>query len=403
MVDNKSHLFLAGYELIATHNTTLAIEEMIGWAVTKKDRRIAYFANTYAQARDIVWVELTGRLSGVAVKTNESRLEITVPTRDGGTSIIQLRGWENVDTARGQKFHFIVLDEVASMRNFWENWSEVLRPAITDTKGHAMFISTPKGFNHFYDLYNKHFEAESDDFASYHFTSYDNPYLDPEEIDKAKLEMTEDRFHQEYMADFRRQEGLVYKEFNRTHNIYSEEIEIKAPIKMSGVDFGFVNPCAVITVTKDYDNTYYITDEWYHRGKTDAEIAEYVAAQGYAMVYPDPENAGGIEDMKRRGVNCRDVVKGKDSIENGINKIRELLKQRRLLVHSSCKHTIAEFETYHYDEDSRKETPVKENDHALDAIRYVIMMQEDKNTVTKVERILKNTRNRERKQKNFAR
>ncbi len=72
------------------------------------------------------------------------------------------------------------------------------------------------------------------------------------------------------------------------------------------------------------------------------------------------------------------VLKGKDSIKNGINKIRELLKQRRLKVHRSCVNLIWEFETYHYPLKkgfgNESELPIKENDHLLDALRYVILM-----------------------------
>jgi hypothetical protein len=64
-----------------------------------------------------------------------------------------------------------------------------------------LFISSPKGFNHFYDLYN--LEAKDKDYKSFHFTSYDNPFIPRDEIDKASKELTEDRFAQEYLADFR--------------------------------------------------------------------------------------------------------------------------------------------------------------------------------------------------------
>ncbi len=109
-----------------------------------------------------------------------------------------LRGWEAIETLRGQSVDFIVLDEVAMYRNFWRTWQEVIRPTLTDRKGRAMFISTPKGFNHFYDLYN--LQEEDSDFKSFQFTTYDNPHIPVEEIDKAKQELTEDRFYQEYMA-----------------------------------------------------------------------------------------------------------------------------------------------------------------------------------------------------------
>ncbi|NCU42657.1 MAG: hypothetical protein EOM19_08200, partial [Candidatus Moranbacteria bacterium] len=190
--------------------TTLAVEEIKGIALSK-NARIAYIAPTYQQARDIAWQMLINELKPIITKLNESRLELEVNNLKKGTSLIQLRGWESIETLRGQAFDFLVIDEVAMMRNFWINWEEVIRPTLTDRKGQVMFISTPKGFNHFYDLYSK----EGEDYKSFHFTSYDNPHIPAEEIDTAKEEMTEDRFAQEYLADFRKTEGLVYKEFSR--------------------------------------------------------------------------------------------------------------------------------------------------------------------------------------------
>ena len=152
--------------------TTLAIEEMKGKAVAKPSR-IAYIAPTYQQARDIAWEQLKSELKPIIIKINESRLELTTKTLQGGESLIVLRGWEAIETLRGQKFDFIVVDEIASMRNYWSNWQEVIRPTLTDTKGEALFISTPKGFNHFYELFKK--EAEDSDYKSFHFTTYDNP------------------------------------------------------------------------------------------------------------------------------------------------------------------------------------------------------------------------------------
>src|SRR3990167_7791462 len=134
----------------------------------EKPSKIAYFANNYQQARDIAWELLKKELKTAIISTHEQpRLESRVGTAQGGESTIVLRGWESVENARGQAFDFLALDEIAMMRNFWVNWHEVLRPTLTDTKGQALFASTPKGFNHFYDLCN--LELTDRDFKSFHF------------------------------------------------------------------------------------------------------------------------------------------------------------------------------------------------------------------------------------------
>lgn len=80
----------------------------------------------------------------------EIKCKTALPVKDehGNELLSQiiLRGWEAVETLRGQSFDFLVLDEVASMRNFWMGWNEVLSPTLTDRAGDALFISTPKGF-----------------------------------------------------------------------------------------------------------------------------------------------------------------------------------------------------------------------------------------------------------------
>jgi PBSX family phage terminase large subunit len=360
--------------------TTLAIEEIKGKAVYRPSR-IAYIAPTYQQARDIAWLMLTKELQPIIKKVNESRLELTVRTVKNEESFISLRGWESIETLRGQQYDLIVIDEIASMRNFWSNWQEIVRPTLTDTRGDCIFISTPKGFNHFYDLYN--LENRDADYKSFHFTSYDNPHIPKEEIDKAKEELTEDRFAQEYMADFRKTEGLVYKEFDREEHIFGEEgfededfITTKI---FGGVDFGFTNPAAVIEIKKDRDANYWVYERLYKTKQTDAQIAQFTGALKWNECYPDPESPAGIKELENCGVNVREVVKGKDSVRNGINVVRELFKANRLFIHKEAENLIWELETYSYPEKkpdkNEYENPIKENDHALDALRYALSME----------------------------
>ena len=352
--------------------TTLAIDTLKARASIMPNSRVVYIAPTIQQARDIAWEQLKKEFKGADL--NETRLEIRIPNG----SYIALRGWEAVETLRGQKFDLVIIDEVASMRGFWGSWQEVIRPTLTDTKGEAMFISTPKGFNHFYDLFNE--ERRDKDYKSFHFSSHQNPFLPVEELNKAKEELTEDRFSQEYLADFRKTEGLVYKEFNRELHIFGDE-KIKKVKTIGGVDFGFTNPCAAIEVIKDSDANYFVYERMYKTQQTDSQIADFVASLRWNECYPDPESAGGIEELRRKGVNVREVIKNKDSIRNGISTIRELFKSNRLLIHKSCDNLIFELENYSYpdkrDMQNESENPIKENDHALDALRYVLGMQHE--------------------------
>lgn len=353
--------------------TTLAIEEMIALGL-HREAKIAYVAPTYQQARDIAWEQLKKRLIEQNATINESRLEVRFKNLQGTESTISLRGWESIETLRGQSLDLVVLDEVASMRYFWDGWQEVVRPTLTDRKGQAMFISTPKGFNHFYELYNE--ESKDKNFKSFHFTSYDNPNIPSDEIDEAKNQLTDDQFAQEYLADFRKQEGLVYKEFQRARHVYSIA-EIDVADYIAGVDFGFTNPTCVLSIKRDRQDKYWVESEYYKSGNTAIQTAEYIQGQNYNKVYPDPASPEAIKELTDRRVNVYDVNKGADSIVNGINKVRELFKQGRLMIHESCKNLIWELETYSYGErkanHNETETPIKENDHAVDALRYALM------------------------------
>lgn len=355
--------------------TEEAIEEIKAVSISKDGMRIGYVASTFGEARDIAWERIKKQLKGaLSEEPNETRLELKVMSQDRGISEVQFKGWESIETWRGTEFDFIVLDEVQNYKNFWQLWTEVLRPTLIPRKGRALFLFTAKGFNHCYDLSN--LQYKDTDFKSFHFTTYDNPYIPREEIEKSRLEMTRERFAQEIMAEFTKTEGLVYKEFSREQHVYNEEVLGFSEI-LSGVDFGFTNPCAVISIGVK-DGVFYVIDELYKTGLTDAKVAEYVSGKRYSRVYPDPAAASAIEELKQNRVNVREVVKGKDSIKNGINKVRELLLSNKLKVHSSCVNIINEFEVYSYPDTNNdrndSELPIDDSNHALDALRYAIMM-----------------------------
>jgi PBSX family phage terminase large subunit len=262
------------------------------------------------------------------------------------------------------------------MRDFWVGWYEVLLPTLTDYSGKVLFLSTPKGFNHFYDLYN--LELKEPDYKSFHFTTYDNPYMSEKEINRIKGSMPDDAFLQEYMGEFKKMQGLVYPEFSREkHLLTPEEVE-KLEQKdwaevMCGVDFGYTNPSAILVVKRDAENCFYVTEEWYRTKQTTAQIIEKVKQIQPYTVYPDPAEPDRLEEMRNAGVNVREVNK---DIPAGIDRVRELFKQGRIKIHPHCQTLILELETYHYPDHksgvNNQEKPVKENDHCLDALRYVL-------------------------------
>lgn len=189
--------------------TTLQVENMTHTAVSKSGRNIFYLAPTQKQARSIVWQALLSRLAGIG-QANESRLEMKVPTIDGGFSYIYISGWENRENFRGLKADLIVFDELDTMKEFFIGWQEIFRPALTDTGGKAVFIGTPKKENPNLRRLEKMAETDSD-YATFQFSTYDNPHIPREELEKAKKEVDQNTFRQEYLAEYVDNEGALFR------------------------------------------------------------------------------------------------------------------------------------------------------------------------------------------------
>lgn len=267
----------------------LSVISMMYFALLHPRSKVVYFAPTIKQAREIVWDNLklyckdAGIIDG---EPNESRLEVQIKNIDKqgnllpSNSLIWLKGVDNIESARGNKIDYLIMDEVASMKNWNYMWNKVLRPTLTDTKGQALFISTPVGFNHFYEMFNR---AETDpDYASFRFTSYDNPFIPVEELEKAKQEISEDAFKQEYMAEFVSVSGQVYKEFDVVKQFTPVSYDPFLDLHVS-IDFGVNDPTSIIWIQPN-GGEYRIID--YHE-EQNASV-DYFASVIKAKPYKDP-------------------------------------------------------------------------------------------------------------------
>lgn len=320
----------------------------------------------------------------------KNEVELSLTLHNG--SVIELKGAENPDALRGVKLRGLVIDEIASIRNWEWLWSEVLRPTLTDYGAPALFISTPKGFNHFYDLFQRGQNIEGKDdgnYKSWKFTSYDNPYISKGEIDNAKNELMEETFAQEYMADFRKFVGLVYKDFDR--DIHVKDLpDFKAVYYIRGLDRGFRNPTAVPWIGVDKDGVWYQTQELYGAGWTNPELIKLLVQQRGAIVPEystmDSAQASDIADLASMGEDFVPVKKeagelNKNYVEYKIQKFADRLKVKGdgrpgYFVHPRCENTIMEFETYRWKERNQSadqdlnllNEPEKANDHMMDAL-----------------------------------
>ena len=171
-------------------------------------------------------------------------------TKDGVKQYGELlfRSGDRPDNLRGDGIDLLIIDETAFVNPYV--WT-TLRPALVDRQGSALFISTPNGLNWFYKLYMRGLDQEKyPRWKSYHFTSYDNPYILPSEIDDAKNEMTEAEFRREHMAEFHDDAGLVFRNVDQAAVVpYDHTLRREYNhTYVMGIDWGRKNDATVISV-----------------------------------------------------------------------------------------------------------------------------------------------------------
>lgn len=146
--------------------------------------------------------QISRRLPGVDIRIVDRM--ITLP----GGGFVAVRSADNPDSLRGEGLDFVVMDECAFMKK--EAWTEAIRPSLSDRQGKALFISTPKGRNWFWENY-QHGLAGDEGWESFSFPTSSNPYIAPVEIEAAKRDLPELIFRQEYLAEFIDDEGGVFR------------------------------------------------------------------------------------------------------------------------------------------------------------------------------------------------
>ena len=359
--------------------STLAIVSALS-EIGKGEKKIgAIIAPTYQQAKDIYWRDPQKLFSLIPqeaiAKRNDSELFLQLING----SFLYLRGSDRPDTLRGLRYDFVVLDEYASMK---ENvWEEIVMPALLDSGGKVLFISTPKGYDKFYELWSK----QDPEWKSWRFTSFDNPHLDKKFIDQAKKDMDEDTFGQEILAEFKKYSGLVYKSFNREKHVI-DPIELKENWTFyRGVDFGWVVPTGVVFAAISDKGVIYVFDEIYQAGLQTPDLALMIkqksGGRSFINSFADSAQAADIEELRKYGLAITPVAKTSGSSEDWttfrIRKVNEKLQNGKLFVFKNCQNLTWEFENYKYHEvregQEVRERPAKMNDHLLDALSYLIV------------------------------
>lgn len=195
------HRNLKRFSVLVCHRrfgkTVLSINALVDASLRlKKERpRYGYVAPLYSQAKSIAWDYLRYYTQSIpGIKKNESELWVELPNG----AKIRLFGADNPDALRGMYFDGVVLDEVAQMKP--EVWGEIIRPALTDREGWALFIGTPKGMNLFSELYYS--ACKSEDWYAGFFPASKTKALPPAELEEARATMSDNQYRQEFECDF---------------------------------------------------------------------------------------------------------------------------------------------------------------------------------------------------------
>jgi phage terminase large subunit len=201
-LQREVHKSLKRFNVLVCHRrfgkSVLAINELILHAVNNPNHKLAYIAPTYRQGKAIAWDYLkqyTKPLMYFGGDKNETELRIDL----WNGSKIQIYGADNNDSLRGLGFHGVIMDEYAIMAP--RTWTEIVRPAISDTLGWVIFIGTPMGHNQFWEVYDYALRGHKDWFGKMYRASETNVIPD-DELKEAASIMTEEQYNQEFECSF---------------------------------------------------------------------------------------------------------------------------------------------------------------------------------------------------------
>ena len=261
--------------------TMLGINQMLYWAINHKGCNIAWVTPIYKQSKKVFdEMEKVTKSSGL-FEYNRSDLTIS-----GFNSQIQFFSGERPDNIRGNTFDYLIVDEMAFTRP--ELWSEVLSATVLVKGKKVIFISTPKGKNHFYQL---SLQPNYDNrYKYFHYSSYDNPMIDAEDLEERKRSLPKHIFEQEYLAKFidnasglfKNVDSCIIKPAERTQKLFG------------GLDIGRADDYTVLTIlNKNYQMVYvqrWRQQEW---SKIIDEVATKIREYN-AEIFVEVNNQGDV-------------------------------------------------------------------------------------------------------------
>jgi len=275
--------------------TMFATNQLLYWAINNPGSQIAWVSPVYSQSKKVF-----DELERATVRSGMFEFNRSELTVKGCGSTIRFFSGERPDNIRGNTFDYLVIDEMAFTRP--ELWREVLQATVLVKGKKVIFISTPKGKNHFYNLSLQH--NYDDKYRYFHFGSYDNPMIDPNEIDAIKRSLPDHVFRQEYLAEFMDNSSGLFK--NVKDNAISQPGTAVGRL-FGGLDIGRADDYTVLTILDSKQNMIHVErwrhDEW-------SAIINKVASvinRYKALTYVEVNNQGDVfyEMLKAK---CKNLV-----------------------------------------------------------------------------------------------
>jgi hypothetical protein len=236
--------------------TLFARTWLVSQALKKGAGRYWFVAQTREDAKDIMWVDLKAAVhpSWLADAPREGDLSLSL------TNGAEIRLWsaEKGDSLRGRALKALVMDEYADMEK--RLFHEILAPSLADFRAPALFIGTPKSYNHFYEMYERGQASDHPNWGSWQFRSVDNPTLDPDEVEEARRITDSRTFRQEWEASFESLAGRAYYAFDRKKHVGPVELETGLPVCVS-FDFN-VHPATAIIGQAHGDEPWIWREVW---------------------------------------------------------------------------------------------------------------------------------------------
>lgn len=290
-------------------------------------------------------------------------------------STIRMGSVSQADSVVGRSYNLILFDEAALDSKGKDVYNVQLRPTLDRIDSKVVFISTPRGRNYFHEFFQRGFSDDFPEWVSIHSDYLENPRAAEKDIDQARKSMSSAEFGQEYLADFITMQGQIY-DFKPSSVIDVDISKLEIFDVLGGLDVGFRDPTAFCVIATDGTN-FYVVDEYLNNKATTAqhaaEVRRLMDKWNVDFVYIDSTAQQTKFDFAMNfDISC---VNANKSRLDGIGYVASMVEHGRVFVDSSCKHTIAMFENYVWDDKQGllNERPKHDDySHMADAVRYAM-------------------------------